>query len=167
MKLVFRLKPALIFTLIGFKFVQGQSWPNWLGPNHTGSIENLPFDLPKGTEQYRRLWTLDVGDGWSSPIVSNGMVVLHDRNKENERIRAIDLNSGDPLWDYSYLSSFRDDFGMSPGPRSTPAISNKIVVTHGPGGIVCGINFESGKLVWKRNLVKDYDSPKGFFGRCS
>ena len=57
---------------------------------------------------------------------------------------------------------FRDDFGMNSGPRSTPAITNEVVVCHSPDGVVLGIDSETGKSLWQRDLRKDYDSAKGF-----
>jgi outer membrane protein assembly factor BamB len=56
---------------------------------------------------------------------------------------------------------------MEDGPRSTPAISDGIIVSHGPQGLVHAVSMKDGALRWKVDLVEKFSSPKGFFGRCS
>ena len=58
-----------------------------------------------------------------------------------------------------------DDFGIDNGPRSTPAISQGILVTHSPQGLVHALDIKTGVLKWTRNLFRDFGSAKGFFGR--
>ena len=56
---------------------------------------------------------------------------------------------------------------MSNGPRSTPSVTYGLVVIHSPEGLVHAIDSQNGKLSWSKNLVQQFGSPKGFFGRCS
>ncbi len=138
-----------------------------MGPNYSGALEDVTISIPSGNKEYAQVWTQKVGDGWSAPVIAGGRVILHDRSEATERVHCMELNSGRQLWTYSLASNYRDDFAMSDGPRSTPAVAQGVVVTHSPGGIVCGIRLSDGKLIWKRDLVQDFQSPKGFFGRCS
>ena len=152
--------------LIG-SFLFSESWPNWLGPNHSGALEEGKISMPSKDQEYPRLWIKQVGEGWSAPVISEDKVILHDRFKANERIICLKLQSGEVLWTFTQQATFRDDFGMSDGPRSTPSISGGMVVTHSPAGIISCLSLENGEITWTRNVVKDYQSPKGFFGRCS
>ena len=79
----------------------------------------------------------------------------------------MDPLSGKESWRFSYLSGYQDSFGMEDGPRSTPAISDGLVVSHGPQGFVHAVSLEDGSLQWKVDLAEKFSSPKGFFGRCS
>ena len=141
-------------------------WSNWLGPNHDGSMDK-EINTVKNNQELEVLWKVSVGNGWSSPVVSEGLVYLHDRIEENENVTAWDIMSGERKWRFTYLSDYRDSFGMKDGPRSTPAVSQKILVTHGPQGLLHGLDSVSGKLIWVRDLKKEFGSPQGFFGRCS
>ena len=154
------------FTAI-FQFCAvGNDWPNWLGPNYNGVIEDpeKKFSQDKKIELF---WTKAVGVGWSAPIVGDNKVFLHDRVDNQENLTAFDKNTGKRIWHVSFQSTFRDDFGMENGPRSTPALSKDILITHSPTGVVHGISAKKGKVLWTRDLYADYMSPKGFFGRCS
>ena len=144
----------------------GNDWPNWLGPNYNGTIEvpGKKFDQDKKIEL---CWTKAVGVGWSAPIVYYNKVFLHDRVDNEENLTAFDKHTGERIWHVSFQSTFRDDFGMENGPRSTPALSKDIIITHSPSGFVHAISAKNGKVLWTRDLDADYASPKGFFGRCS
>ena len=96
----------------------GNDWPNWLGPNYNGVIEDpeKKFSQDKKIELF---WTKAVGVGWSAPIVGDNKVFLHDRVDNQENLTAFDKNTGKRIWHVSFQSTFRDDFGMENGPRST------------------------------------------------
>ena len=147
----------LLFTLMG------NSWPNWLGPNFNGSIEEVLPDV----ENLQMEWQKNVGEGWAAPVVSDETVFLHDRSGALESLTAYELSGGQEKWRYSFESNYRDDFGMENGPRSTPAVAQGILLSHNPEGKIHALNSKTGKLIWTRDLQLDFGSSKGFFGRCS
>ena len=59
---------SLLFILLIQKFTLAQSWPNWLGPNYSGSLDEWEFDFPSELDEYPCLWKLELGTGWSSPV---------------------------------------------------------------------------------------------------
>ncbi len=143
------------------------SWPNWLGPNHDGSLDSFALPVPPKGKDYALGWSVKVGRGWASPVCDSKVLILHERDGEKEVLRAMDPSSGKESWRFSYRSGYQDSFGMEDGPRSTPAISNGLVVSHGPQGLVHAVSMEDGSLRWKVDLAEKFSSPKGFFGRCS
>lgn len=147
--------------------MEAQSWSNWLGPNYDGSTNNLVVQLPPIGKEYQIRWKKNIGVGWSSPILNKDSVYLHERKNDREYIYSFDAKNGNERWNFSYLSEYRDSFGMSDGPRSTPALHKGVIVSHGPQGMVHALSSEEGKLIWGRDLREDFSSPKGFFGRCS
>ena len=86
--------------LIG-SFLFSESWPNWLGPNHSGALEEGKISMPSKDQEYPRLWIKQVGEGWSAPVISGDKVILHDRFKANERIICLKLQSGEILWTFT------------------------------------------------------------------
>ena len=165
MKLLLSTYFFLIFSLSLISF--GNDWKNWLGPNYDGSFENFEIHLPKTGQNYSLVWSLNVGEGWSSPIIYKNFLYFHDRIGTKERIVCIDKTTGKEKWNFFYESNYRDDFGMHNGPRSTPAIADNTLVSHGPQGLVHALSVESGRLLWKVDLKNRFNSSKGFFGRCS
>ncbi len=158
-----RFISILLGTNLVFFTLMGNSWPNWLGPNFDGSIE----ESLSGFEDLQMEWQKNVGEGWSAPVISDKTVFLHDRSGDVESLTAYDLLDGKEKWRYSFESNYRDDFGMEKGPRSTPAVANGILLSHNPEGKIHALSSEKGKLIWTRDLQLDFGSSKGFFGRCS
>lgn len=161
-------KHLVLYLIISFLSKQSfaLNWPNWLGPNYNGSVDES-LDLNFETEELITRWGISVGTGWSAPVVYDKKVFLHDRIDNKENLTAYNIDTGQAIWRFSYNSNYRDDFGMSNGPRSTPSVSLGVVVIHSPEGIVHAIDSNNGKLRWSINLVQQFRSPKGFFGRCS
>ena len=164
--LKYQILPLIIFQFLLLNNLNGEDWPNWLGPNYNGAVE-VTIDSHSETYNVKEKWLTLVGEGWSAPIVSGQMVYLHDRTNDKENLTCYNIFSGKVIWKFSFASTYRDDFGMQNGPRSTPSISQGIIVIHSPGGLVHAINKENGKLKWKKDLLGEFGSPKGFFGRCS
>ena len=158
----FSLHLSFEFTLMG-----DENWTNWMGPNYNGSLLGQELMLPPEGKEYVVEWEASVGEGWASPVMDKSSVYLHHRVGKDEIIQCLDLKTGRERWQYSYPSEYRDDFGMANGPRSTPSLSEGLIVTHGPQGFVHALRITDGALAWRRDLKKDFSSPKGFFGRCS
>ena len=159
----------LFFCLLSLDtFALENDWTNWLGPNHNGYVEGkLNLSSNHKLNDINVLWKTTVGTGWSSPIVSGQKVFLHDRTGNKENLTAYSLTTGKVIWRVSFDSQYRDDFGMENGPRSTPAVSQDIVVSHSPQGLVHAFDGKTGSIRWIKDLSKEFDSAKGFFGRCS
>ena len=143
-----------------------ENWGNWLGPNYNGSVEGMLIQGNEPVDLTSR-WKVPVGEGWSSPLVSDNKAFLHDRTNDKENLTCYSVLSGKIIWRFSFDSTYRDDFGMESGPRSTPSISQGIIVIHSPDGLVHAVDKGDGELKWKKDLFREFGSPKGFFGRCS
>lgn len=161
------------FTFLLFLFfasfsvpAEAGDWPQWLGPDRNGAVPDEKVAAPGGEAEWPVVWKAEVGEGWATPVVAAGKVVLHTRAGEEERLECFAADTGKLLWRHAYPTSYRDNFGMNPGPRSTPTLAAGKVFAYGPSGELVCLDFASGKLVWKLNLAETFGSPKGFFGRC-
>ena len=132
------------------------SWPNWLGPNHDGTLDSFALPVPPKGKDYSLGWSVKVGRGWASPVCDSKVLILHERDGENEVLRAMDPSTGKESWRFSYRSGYQDSFGMEDGPRSTPAISGGLVVSHGPQGLVHAVSMKDGALRWKVDLAEKF-----------
>ena len=157
---------CILTSSLVFNDLNGTDWPNWLGPNYNGAIEDN-ISIESAQIELEEKWEVPVGVGWSSPIISNQKVFLHDRSGNKENLTAYDLDSGKQVWRSSFDSQFRDDFGMENGPRSTPSVYKDTILIHSPDGLVHALSVRTGETIWSRDLSSDFNSAKGFFGRCS
>ncbi|MEL0099570.1 MAG: PQQ-binding-like beta-propeller repeat protein, partial [Opitutae bacterium] len=142
-------------------------WPRFNGPGDDArSIESpLVDDWPAGGP--RLLWSLEKGDGYASPAVSGEMMVLFHRRNGQEVVEARNARSGNRVWEFSYPVEYQDRYGYSPGPRASPVISDGLVYVHGVTAWLTCLELKSGKLVWQRDLTKEYEVPRYFFGKGS
>ena len=77
-------------------------WPQWRGPSRDGvaaSQASKPWP-----ERLRRVWTVQVGEGHSSPVVARQQVFQFTRLGEQEVLACFDLASGKQIWKQSYAA---------------------------------------------------------------
>lgn len=143
--------------------VLAEDWPQWRGPNRdgvwseTGVVESFPAGGLK------ILWRAPVGPGWSSPVAAQGRAYVSDSQlmapKANERVHCFDATTGKPLWTHSYAVSYPDwafTDGPGAGPTATPTVRDGSAYTLGRMGDLLAFDALKGEVLWKRNLVKEY-----------
>lgn len=158
MKSVYLLAAALTFAV---STVQGTDWPQWRGPDRTnisketGLLKKWPEKGPK------LLWTFkEAGLGFSGPaIVGDTLYTLGTANKDTEEaVLALDVKTGKLLWSTAIAPLFTwraNQWGD--GPTSTPTIDGNLLYALARGGeLVCLDMSQKGKVVWRKNLVKDF-----------
>jgi len=110
---------------------------------------------------------MQVGAGFSAPVVHDGRLILFQRDKDKELVNCHDANAGKVIWSFDYPTSYRDDFGFDEGPRGTPAISDNRVYTFGAEGVLHAIDFVTGKKIWRVDTQSRFGVRKGFFGAAA
>ena len=141
-------------------------WPQWRGPDRTGVLPAdqaptmWPAELAKG-------WSVDVGEGYSSPVAAEGRVFVHSRRDPDEVVSAIELASGKLLWQEKYPAPFaKNPYAkqMAKGPYSTPLVDGGRVYTLGTSAILSAWNAADGKLLWRKDFSSRVDTSKLFCG---
>lgn len=158
---------VLILLLLTCPTVFGQDWPQFLGPQRNGVYSGqLPATWPK--PKIEVLWKVDVGQGFSAPVVARGRVILFHRREKQAIVESLDADTGKRIWSAEYPTEYRDDFGFDEGPRAAPAIAGDRVFTFGAEGVLQALDFSTGKRIWRVDTQQKFDAPKGFFGAaCS
>lgn len=152
------------------------SWAQFRGPGRDGvaaAEERVTRTWPSGGPEV--LWRTQVGEGHAGPVISRGRVYLvdYDHDKKEDAIRCLSLADGAEIWRYSYAvtdnpkEGIKRNHGMS---RTTPAVEGegKFLVALGPLCQVHCLNAETGKLVWKLDMVKEFGTtvPQWYAGQC-
>ncbi len=113
------------------------------------------------------VWKIDVGQGFSAPVVKGGRLILSHRLDNRERVDAVDAGTGELLWSYDYATAYRDDFGFDEGPRATPTVAGGRVFTFGAQGVLHALDFETGEKIWSVDTRARFGVRKGWFGAAS
>jgi len=155
---------ALLFVLLVCSSAGAADWPQFLGmqrdgtSTETGLARNWPAAGP------RRVWQKEIGSGYSGPVVAGERLILFHRIKDREVIECLKTEDGSRNWQFSYPTRFEDDFRKGDGPRSTPVIVDKRLITLGADGALHCLDLESGKVLWAKLLLKEYSIPASYFG---
>ena len=140
-------------------------WPQFLGPTRDGrSPEKIVESF--GPEGPKIRWRNQIGHGLAGPIVAGGKVIVFHRDGDEAIVEAFDVSDGKSHWRAAYPTDYRDDFGMDDGPRSVPTVAGGSVFSYGAEGRLQAVDLADGRVLWKRDLAAEFDSPKGWFGRC-
>ena len=165
MKLLSLIAYILVFTQSTF----AQEWNQWRGPARNGSVSSSdsPVSLPTAL---RQAWKVEVGEGYSSPVVSAGRVFINSRRDPDEIVVAISLTDGKVLWQQKYPAAFQKNpyaVDMAKGPNATPLVDANRLFTLGASGVLVAWDTGTGRELWKRDFSKHIDTSKLFCGTAA
>jgi outer membrane protein assembly factor BamB len=160
---------SFAFVLLFLHSVSAQEWNQWRGPLRNGSVAaaNTP---PSWPEKLNQSWRVEVGEGYSSPVVSDGRVFVSSRSDPDEMVTAINLADGKVIWKQKYASTFQKNqyaVEMAKGPHATPLVDGKRLFTLGVSGVLATWDTASGRELWKRDFSKIIDTSKLFCGTAA
>lgn len=138
-------------------------WPTLYGADD-GVIRETGLKLNWGEAGPPELWRMEVGAGYSQPVVSDGKMVLFHRQGDKELLTCIEVASRKQLWEFGYTTAYVDRYGYSGGPRCTPIISGGRVYSFGAEGKLHAVDFKTGEKLWGRDLFTEYALEQAFFG---
>ena len=165
-----RLLTGLIFVFfVATSVVSAQEWTQWRGPGRDGSVsaKNAPAAWPQSLQ---RSWRVEIGEGYSSPVVAGGRAFVHGRRDPEEIVTSISLADGKILWQQKYQSTFQKNqyaVEMAKGPHATPLIIGNRLFTLGVTGILNAWDTATGKQLWTRDFSKSIDTSKLFCGTAA
>ncbi|MFN2444230.1 MAG: PQQ-binding-like beta-propeller repeat protein [Vicinamibacterales bacterium] len=128
-------------------------WPQWRGQNRDGAAAATAVPR-KWPERLTARWTVEVGLGYSAPIIVGNTVYAFSRQEPNEVLRALDAATGKTRWESSYAAPFKPNPAATKrhgtGPKSTPAFADGKLFTLGMSGIVTAFDAASGRQIWQK-----------------
>jgi outer membrane protein assembly factor BamB len=159
--------PLLAFGLI--QPVAAQDWSQWRGPSRDGTIPaaSAPSSWPAS---FQRVWRAEIGEGYSSPVVSGGTVFVHGRRDPEEVVVALNLATGKVIWEHNYQANFKKNqyaVKMAKGPNATPLVIGNRLFTLGVTGILNAWDTSTGRQLWTRDFSNTVDTSKLFCGTAA
>lgn len=156
----------LVGILLFGQTVAAQEWAQWRGPARDGVVS--PSAVPRHwPASLRRAWRVEIGEGYSSPVATNGRVFVHSRRDPDELVTAVDAANGQVIWQQKYAAPFSKNqyaVRMAKGPNSTPLVAGGRLYTLGATGVLSAWSTGNGALVWRKDYSASIDTSKLFCG---
>jgi len=128
------------------------TWSGFRGPNRDG-VYSGPIRL--AWQGLVPMWKKSIGGGRASFAVAAGRAFTIEQRDRNEVVAAYDVMTGRELWTNAWPEHFSQWMGGGEGPRATPAWSDGLVYALGARGELRCLDAESGKVVWRTNILED------------
>lgn len=139
--------------------LQAADWPQWRGPDRSGSVREVGLKLERLSSEPKVLWQLEVGPGQSSPVVARGVLVYMDGVEGQEVAHGVEAATGKALWKTAVgpMVEFQNSYGE--GPRCTPLIDEDRVYVQSCGGEFKCLGLKDGKELWGVSFEKQFEAP--------
>ena len=133
-------------------------WPGLLGPERNGWVDYFqpPAEWPKSLN---KVWQVDVGTGYGSPLVAGDRVYQHARQGSDEVLWCLDLKSGEEIWKQAHAVPFKASPGgewHGTGPKSSPVMADGRIFTMSILGDISAWDAASGDLLWRSAYGKRF-----------
>jgi outer membrane protein assembly factor BamB len=163
---VVRAFPVFLCLAAGAAFgAEPADWPQWGGPHRDFTVESsgLAESWPAGGPP--RLWSRPLGEGYSGIAVEDGRLYTMYRERrrgvDREVVAALDAETGETLWEHAYAAAAHPRMSLEhgPGPHTTPLVLGPHVFTVGILARVHCLDKETGRVVWERDLMAEFNAP--------
>lgn len=141
------------------------TWPDWRGPNRDSVSSDTPVELP---QKANFLWRQPLtGLGLSGIAATKKYIIVADKDKKKELdiFRCLNADTGNEIWNLTYPAA--GDMDYSNSPRANPVIHRGMVYTLGAFGDLHCVDLETGGIIWKKNIFKDFGAELLSWGSCS
>lgn len=157
---------SILILLPPFAWTADPEWTGWLGPERNGWVDD--FQPPQTwPDKLQQLWRVRVGEGYGSPLITNGRVYQHARQGDQEVAWCLNLNDGKVLWQQSAPTPFKMGGGgerHGKGPKSSPVMADGRLFTLSITGTLIARDTETGSLIWKRDYNSRFPKSHPYWG---
>ncbi len=161
--------PALTEALesrSAFDWPDGGDWSDFRGKGRAGQSDWVPDTLPNKPEL---VWKRQLSGPSNAGVAATSTHVIvgdKDATGKLDVFRCLNADTGEQLWRIAYPAAGKMD--NTNAPRATAVVSaDGKVYTLGAFGDLCCTRLDTGHVVWRRNLAKDYHAKVPTWGYCS
>lgn len=150
-----------VATLLQAETIVAQTgeWPQFAGPHRDYRADSTGLAASWPDAGPRRLWSRDLGEGWSSIAADAGRLYTMYRKGQQEVVISMEATTGKTLWEYAYDAPFvvagreadlvkEYHLERGPGPISTPTIVGDLLFSVGATSWLHALEKKTGKVIW-------------------
>lgn len=143
-------------------------WPAFRGPRRDAICDDgTPLARTWATSPPKKLWEINLGQGYASPVIRDGRVYVldYDEQERADTMRCLSLADGREIWRNSYAVEVTPNHGCS---RTVPALVQDCVVSIGPRCHVACWDAETGQNRWLIDMVERFgaEERQWYTGQC-
>lgn len=145
---------VLVSAAIGLGLAQRADpldYPQWRGAGRDGAASG--FVEPKvWPDTLTKRWTVDVGEGYATPLVVGDAVYVFSRRGGEEGISALDARTGAERRRSAYPAPYmpsRPTAAHGSGPKATPLYFDTRLFSLGVTGVVTAFDARTGERLWQ------------------
>jgi outer membrane protein assembly factor BamB len=132
-------------------------YPQFLGPDRDATITGFMLARDWSQSAPVLVWRRPMAPAWSAFSVAGQRAITQEQQGDQELVTAYDIHSGDRLWTHADTTRYSTTIAGE-GPRASPTIDDRHVYTLGATGILNCLQFDTGQLVWSRDILRDNDA---------
>jgi outer membrane protein assembly factor BamB len=151
------MKSSLAVILALTSLATAADWSRFRGPNGTGVAETT--GLPSAFDDASTIWKVELGKGWSSPVLWKDLVVVTAETSPGKHgVIALSAKDGKELWRYEEAFEEYKKHNFNSFASSSAFIdADRIYVNWSTGTTIQALALShDGKLLWKNDHVADY-----------
>jgi outer membrane protein assembly factor BamB len=152
-----RARRVFVATSLGLALVAPSAaadWPGWRGPNRDAASSETGLLEEWGPGGPPLAWKASgVGAGFSSVAVAGDSIYTMGDKDGAQHVFALRRDGGGILWKTRIGPPHVDSRG---GARATPVVDGERVFALGSGGDLVAFDAATGRVVWSRNLEREY-----------
>lgn len=145
------------------------AWNQWRGPNRDGTVAGS--DWPEDLSGLELLWRIDLGKGYSGPLVVGDWVyVTESADRDTEAVRALSRTDGKTVWSLSWPGRGRVPFFAARNGdwiRATPLHDGEAIYVGGMQEVLIKLDAETGKEIWRVDFPARFGTAIPEFGFVS
>ena len=142
-------------------------WPQWGGPSRDFKVVATGLADRWGEKGPKRLWSRELGEGYSSIVARGGKLFTMYRNGDQDVIVSLHADTGKTFWQHTYDAPTYDDdqrLDFGKGPNASPLLVGSRLLTVGFTSILHCVSVGSGQPIWSHDLIKKFGGKIQEFG---
>ena len=151
-----KIKASISLVVLLFLSVTifGQTPTRWRGPQANGIYPDKGLMKTWPADGPQILWSFnDLGQGHSSPVFTKSNIYVSGMIDDIGYIYKLTIK-GELVWKVTYGKEFKESY---PGSRACPVVAgDRLYMLSATGNLVC-MNTVDGKIIWSKDLFKDFD----------
>ncbi|HEX7862971.1 MAG TPA: PQQ-binding-like beta-propeller repeat protein [Verrucomicrobiae bacterium] len=141
------------------------AWPDWRGPTRDGRVAQLPKTLPTSPTIVWKKGAVTGGLAGLSVSEDRLLVAERDLNDERDVYRCFNSEDGELIWRASFAVRGNLDYGNAP--RAAPVLRDGRAYVLGAFGDLRCLDMDDGKVLWERQLIREFAARLPTWGTCS